>query len=406
MQSFGPNHLIAIVMIIVIGLGLIFKGFGVTDRREQVVSEVSYIAGPARPLDTQEIGRRADDVPPPITRPQNELVEIQLETQELVAEIAPGVTYTYWTFNGTVPGPMLRVKEGDDVRITLTHGHGGVAHESIEVNGFEKLAFAESFIKTQTAHADTGHNHEDPHMSGSNEGMHAMEGHALHSVDLHAVTGPGGGAMLTQVGHDGPKSFQFKATKPGVYVYHCASPHIPTHIANGMYGLIIVEPKEGMKSVDKEFYVMQGEFYTKGKTGEKGHQEFSFEKLLDESPTYFTFNGRTNALTGTRAMKAKVGDRVRMYVGVGSHIPSNFHIIGEVIDELYVDGSLSSPPIKDVQTTMIPAGGAIVIEFEVEVPGSYLLVDHSLTRAIDKGAIAELLVEGAENAEVFRAITQ
>jgi nitrite reductase (NO-forming) len=404
MQSFGPNHLVVIVMILIIGLGLIFSGSGDVDVPARIPSDISYVIGPARPVGTPEIGKRADDVLPPITRTQNELVDIQLETQELVAEIAPGVTYTYWTFNGTVPGPMLRVKEGDDVRITLTHGTGGMAHESIEVSGFETLAFAESFIKTQTAHADTGHNHGDPHMSGGAAGMHAMEGHASHSIDLHAVNGPGGGAMLTQVGHDGPKSFQFKATKPGVYVYHCASPHIPTHIANGMYGLIVVEPKEGMKPVDKEFYVMQGEFYTKGKIGEKGHQEFSLEKLLDESPTYFAFNGRTNALTGTRAMKAKVGDRVRMYIGVGSHIPSNFHIIGEVIDELYIDGSLSSPPIKDVQTTLIPAGGAIMVEFEVDVPGSYLLVDHSLTRAIDKGAVAELVVEGPENPAVFRGL--
>jgi nitrite reductase (NO-forming) len=406
MEKFNPIHLIIIVAIIVIGLGLIFKGAGVPSAPvNTVVATNASALGPALPVETGDISERADAVPSPITRTENTLVEIALETKELVAEIAPGTTYKYWTYNGTVPGPMLRVKEGDDVRITLTHGHGGMAeaHDDFMVSGFATLKEAESFIGANVAYADTGHMHGDAHTQGAS-GSHAMEGHAFHSIDLHAVTGPGGGAMLTQVGHDGPKTFQFKATNPGVYVYHCASPHIPTHIANGMYGLIVVEPKEGLPPVDKEFYVMQGDFYTKGSFGDKGHQEFSLEKLLAETPSYFLFNGRVGGITGERAMEAEVGDRIRMYVGVGSHVASNFHIIGEVIDRLYVDGSLSSSPIEDIQTTIIPAGGAIAIEFTVEVPGTYLLVDHSLTRAVDKGALAELVVRGPDNPNEFRAI--
>lgn len=405
MQSFGPNHLIAIVMIIVVGLGLVFKGFGVAEKQSTSIAVESYVAKPARAVDTAEIGKRADDLPSPLTRTENELVEIQLETQELVAEIMPGVTYTYWTFNGTVPGPMLRVKEGDDVRITLSHGVGGHNHGALEMKGFSTVAEAESFIGAQVAHAAEGHMHDDGHAHSDTTDKHAMEGHAKHSIDLHAVTGPGGGAMLTQVGHDGPKTFQFKATQPGIYVYHCASPHVPTHIANGMYGLIVVEPQEGMSSVDKEFYVMQGDFYTMGKFGQKGHQEFDLERLLSESPSYFVFNGRVGGLTGERALKATVGDKVRMYVGVGSHIASNFHIIGEVFDNLYSDGAITNEPLHSVQTTIVPAGGAVMIEFTVDYPGTYLLVDHSLTRSIDKGAIAELVVTGPEDSSLFRSVT-
>lgn len=398
MQSFNPNHLILIIAIVVIGLGFVFKGVGVSPQNSGTIVAEVYSPSPALPVDTADISKSADDIPPPITRTENTLVEIALETQELVAEIMPGVTYKYWTYNGTVPGPFLRVKEGDDVRITLTHGVGGHMHGAFQVESFPTLADAEAFIGTNIAYADDGHSHSA--MTDS----HAAEGHSTHSVDLHAVSGPGGGATLTQVGHDGPKTFQFKATHPGVYVYHCASPHVPTHIANGMYGMILVEPEEGMNPVDKEFYVMQGDFYTKGTFGQKGHQDFDLNKLLSESPSYFAFNGRVGGLKGDRALKAHVGDRVRMYVGVGSHIASNFHIIGEIFDNLYVDGALTNEPLHDVQTTIVPAGGAIMIEFTVDVPGTYLLVDHSLTRSIDKGALAELIVEGPPQPELYTGL--
>lgn len=210
--------------------------------------------------------------------------------------------------------------------------------------------------------------------------------------------------MLTQVGHDGPKTFQFRALRPGIYVYHCASAHVPTHIANGMYGLVLVEPREGLAEVDREFYVMQGDFYTKGPFGQKGHQEFDVEKLLAEAPSYFLFNGRVGSLTGDRALRAKVGEKVRMYVGVGSHIASNFHIIGGIFDELYAEGAIVSEPLRNVQTTIVPPGGAVMIEFTPEVPGKYLLVDHSLTRSIDKGALAELIVEGPDRPDLFRGL--
>jgi len=334
-----------------------------------------------------EISRSADDLTSPITRKTDGTVVIKLETREVISEIAPGTTYQYWTYNGTVPGPFLRVQEGDAVEVQLTHAGDD-----------EDLAFN---LFVPRAQADGGK--EDAHTEISDK--HATEGHATHSIDLHAVTGPGGGAVLTQVKDGETKVFRFLANRPGVYVYHCASPHVPTHIANGMYGLIVVEPKGGLGPIDREFYVMQGELYTSGALGRKGHQKFSREKLLAEKPEYFIFNGRVGALRSSGALQAKVGDRIRLYVGVGGFVPSNFHVIGAVFDKVYPEGDITSPPLRNIQTTIIPAGGSTVVEFTVDVPGTYLLVDHSLPRAIDRGAIAEIIVEGPERPDLFRAVS-
>ena len=317
----------------------------------------------AQQIDSSEIGRRADDLPAPLNRTQEQLVSVDLYTEELVAEMMPEVTYQYWTYNGKVPGPFIRARTGDQVEIHLSHGKPGVAHQ--------------------------GHNE---HTSA----QHAAAGHSAHSIDIHAAVAPGGGGPLMQVGQGEEKSFRFKATHPGIYIYHCASPHVPSHIANGMYGMILVEPVEGLAKVDREFYVMQGDFYTSGKYGAKGFQTLSKDKLLAEQPDYFLFNGRVNSLSGDRALKAKVGEKIRLFVGVGSHIAANFHIVGIVFDKLYPDGAMTNPPLKNVQTTTISPGSAVMIEFTAEVAGKYLLVDHSLSRAIDKGALAELIIEDPE----------
>ena len=311
-----------------------------------------------------EISRPANDLSTPIARNNDGLAVITLETREVVAELAPGTTYEYWTYNGTVPGPFLRVREGESVEIRLTH----------------------------------------PEDEDEDTQKHEVAGHEKHSIDLHAVTGPGGGAALTQVKDGETKIFRFKADRPGIYVYHCASPHVPTHIANGMYGLIVVEPAKKLQPVDHEFYVMQGELYTHGVLGRTGFQSFSKRKMLKEAPEYFVFNGRVGALRGSGALKANVGERIRLYVGVGGFVPSNFHVIGAVFDKVYPEGDLLSPPHRNIQTTTIPAGGAAVVEFTVDVPGTYLLVDHSLTRSIDKGALGEIIVEGPGNPQIFSAV--
>ncbi len=352
---------------------------------------------PAQAVTVADISRRASDIPPPITRTENKTVTIDLETREVVAEIAPGVTYEYWTYNGTVPGPFIRVKEGDTVEIRLHHDHGD--HQS---NTDQNHSLAVDAFPISVARANGTHETMDPHSAGAGE--HEQAGHAAHSIDLHAVEGPGGGATLTQTPPGEMHAFQFKATRPGIYVYHCASPHIPTHVANGMYGLILVEPKDGLPKVDHEYYVMQGELYTKGTFGEKGHQEFSLEKLQAERPGYFVFNGRVGALTGGGALTSNVGETIRVFFGVGPHIASNFHIIGGILDKLYPEGDILSPPHRNVQTTVVPPGGAMMTEFTLEVPGKYLLVDHSLSRAIDKGALGEIIVEGPNQPDIFKKV--
>ncbi|TXK99184.1 hypothetical protein BMR11_06845 [Methylococcaceae bacterium CS5] len=225
-----------------------------------------------------------------------------------------------------------------------------------------------------------------------------------HSIDLHAVTGPGGGAAVTNVEPGETKELVFKATTPGLFVYHCAAGNAATHIANGMYGLILVEPTQGLSKVDHEFYVMQGELYTHGRMGKKGFQAFDARKMIDERPEYIIFNGRTGALVGDGQLNAKVGDKIRLFIGnAGVAKISSFHVIGEIFDRVYSEASLSNP-LKNVQTTLVPAGGATMVEFQVDYPGNYVLVDHALTR-VDRGAWGILNVTGKKNAALYSGDT-
>ena len=224
----------------------------------------------------------------------------------------------------------------------------------------------------------------------------------MHNVDFHAVTGPGGGGMATEAGPGETKGFVFKALKPGLYVYHCATPMVAQHISNGMYGMILVEPVEGLPKVDREFYVMQGELYTEQPIGTKGEQAESIEKLVDERPEYFVFNGAVGALSGENALKANVGETIRLYFGVGGpNFTSSFHVIGEIFDKVYPMGSAISRTVNDVQTVTVPPGGAVITEIKLEVPGKYVLVDHALSR-VNKGLAGFLEVNGPENPAVFK----
>ena len=302
----------------------------------------------------KDISKKSSDLPKPIDRKKSKKVVVLLETTEVISDIAPGISYHYWTFNNTVPGPMLRVRQGDTVELAL---------------------------------------YNDENSSHS------------HSIDLHAVTGPGGGAAVTEVEPGESKTFTFKATTPGLYVYHCASGNAATHIANGMYGLILVEPQQGLSKVDHEFYVMQGEIFTNGSIGKKGFQSFNSRKMIAERPDYIVFNGRTGALVKEGQLNAKVGDKIRLFIGnAGVSKVSSFHVIGEIFDRVFPEASLSSP-IKNVQTTLIPAGGASVVEFQVDYPGNYVLVDHALTR-IDRGAWGILNVTGPKNDSLYIGETE
>ena len=298
----------------------------------------------------QAILTAAPRVPPPIGRKYAARVVVNLEVREVVAKLADGVEFTFWTYGGSVPGSFIRIREGDVVEFHLNN------HPS------SKLP---------------------------------------HNIDLHAVTGPGGGAASTFTAPGHSSQFTFQALNPGLYVYHCATAPVPMHIGSGMYGLILVEPKDGLPPVDKEYYVMQGEFYTTGKYGEEGMQSFDMAKAIDERPPYIVFNGAVGSLVGDKALTANVGERVRIYFGVGGpNVTSSFHIIGEIFDRVYPEAGLSLPN-HNVQTTLVPSGGATVVEFKVDVPGTFILVDHSLTRAFNKGALGMLKVAGAANRVVY-----
>ncbi len=291
-------------------------------------------------------------VPKPVGDREAKKIVVHMEATEIEGELADGVTYKFWTFNNTVPGTFVRVRVGDDVELHLKNASNSVMP---------------------------------------------------HNIDLHAVNGPGGGAEATNVAPGKTAIFKFKALQPGLYVYHCAMAPVPMHIANGMYGLILVEPEGGLPEVDREYYIMQGEFYTTGKTDEQGFQDFDQDKGLDENPTYVVFNGKKNALMGAGALQAKVGETVRLFVGnAGPNLVSSFHVIGEIFDRVYVEGG--SLVNENVQTTVIPAGGAAMVEMKVEVPGEYVLVDHSIFRAFNKGAIGKLVVTGEEDERVFHKI--
>ena len=305
--------------------------------------------GPPRGAPIKAVLTSPPHVPPPTNRNYPAKVIVDLEVVEKTMQISEGVNYTFWTFGGSVPGSFIRVRQGDTVEFHLK-------------------------------------NHPSSKMP--------------HNIDLHGVTGPGGGAAssFTAPGHE--SQFTFKALNEGIYVYHCATAPVGMHVANGMYGLILVEPPQGLPKVDKEYYVMQGDFYTTGKYREKGLQPFDMEKAIAEQPTYVLFNGAEGALAGDKALSAKVGETVRVFVGNGGpNLVSSFHVIGAIFDEVRYEGGTNVQ--KNVQTTLVPAGGAAIVKFRATVPGSYVMVDHSIFRAFNKGALAILKIEGKEDKTIY-----
>jgi len=317
--------------------------------------EITRSAHQARVQSTiVDIVRDPADIPPSAGNRQPALVHVTLRAEEVVGTLdsSAGTTYRYWTFNGKVPGPMIRVREGDTVEVTL-------------------------------------HNAADSHMA--------------HSVDFHAALGPGGGAAFTQAVPGQSRTFTFQATTPGLFVYHCGTPMIAEHIANGMYGLILVEPDGGLATVDHEYYVMQGEIYTTAAKGKAGLQQFSDAKLMEENPEYFVFNGVVDALTKAHSMQAKVGETVRVFFGdAGPNDTSSLHIVGEIFTRDYLLGSLTSPPLTGVQTASVPPGAAAILEFKASVPGQFSMMDHAMAR-MAKGLMATFTVSGAENAALMHA---
>ena len=325
-------------------LAILFVGF--------IFSAVSGCQSETMKGEEHAVLTHAPAVPAAIARNYPTKVIVELETTEVVRRLADGVNYTFWTFGGEVPGKFIRVREGDQVEFHLN-------------------------------------NHPDSKMP--------------HNIDLHAVTGPGGGAASSFTAPGKGTVFSFTALNPGLYVYHCATAPVGMHIANGMYGLILVEPKEGLPPVDQEYYVMQSEFYTQGAYGEAGLQPFDMGKALIETPDYVVFNGSVGSTTGDKALTAKVGDRVRLFVGNGGpNLVSSFHVIGEIFDLVHTEGG--SIANENVQTTLVPAGGSAIVEFTVDFPGTYILVDHSIFRAFNKGALAMMTVTGDGAPEIYSGL--
>ncbi len=296
-----------------------------------------------------DIVRDPADLPGPLARQAVETVTVNLETVELTGRLDDGTTYNYWTYNGQVPGPFVRVRVGDTIVVNLKN---------------------------------------------------AADSAMMHNIDLHAVSGPGGGGVATMVKPGETKGFTFKALHPGLYVYHCAIPMAAQHIANGMYGMILVEPKEGLPKVDHEYYVMQGEIYTEQPNGTKGELTQSIDKIIAEQPDYMVFNGAVDGLA-RKPLRAKPGETVRIFFGdAGPDKDSSFHIIGGIFDSAWPYGSFDAAPVSNVQTLTVPPGGAAVVEFKPVVPGKFFLVDHALSR-VEKGLKGTIEVSGIERADLF-----
>ncbi len=290
-------------------------------------------------------------VPPAIQRRSPAKIHVDLNATVRNLDIAPGVVYKGWTFNDHVPGPFIRGRQDDTLEVGVTNA--------------------------------------DP------SGM-------PHNIDFHAVLGPGGGADATTVVPGETRTATFKLLHPGLFIYHCGAPPVPDHIANGMYGMILVEPRTGLPRVDREYAVLQSEFYATEPEAGSGYTQLDRESALEENPRFVVFNGRFGSLMGAGALKADAGQKVRIFFGnVGPNKISSFHIIGEIFDRVYREGDLVSPPGHSIQTTLVPAGGTAVVEFTTQVPGAYKIVDHAIYRT-EKGAAGILEVKGEPRPDLYQ----
>jgi len=301
-----------------------------------------------------DVVRDPSDLPPSVGDRAPAVVRVTLTSKELVGALDPasGTTYRYWTFNGKVPAPFIRVRQGDTVEVTLE-------------------------------------NSKDSQM--------------VHSLDFHAAIGPGGGAALTQVPPGQSKTFTFQATTPGLFVYHCGSPMIAQHIANGMYGLILVEPAGGLPHVDHEYYIMQGEIYTTAPKGKAGLQQFSAENLTQENAQYYLFNGAVDAVAKEYPLHANEGETIRIFFGnAGPNATASIHMVGEIFTRYFPLGGLTSAPLSGIQTAGVPPGAAAILELKASMPGEFVLMDHAMSR-MEKGDMALLEVKGPENTALMHA---
>lgn len=306
----------------------------------------------------------APDMPPPSGRTTPAIVEVEFEVVEGISTIDPATgveteTWGYRLIDGTdgivvgTPGPVIRARVGDVLRFTITNPAGN---------------------------------------------------HNPHNVDFHSVTGQGGGAEATTVAPGETKTIEARLLYPGFFMYHCAYGDIPAHISHGMFGGILVDPETPLPAVEHEWYMVQSEYYTAGK--DPGVVEFDRAAVTDERPSFVVFNGAVGSLTGENALQMAVGEKARIYfINAGLNLDSNFHPIGSHWDKVYQEAALLNAPLRGSQTTLVPAGGGTVVELIGQVPSTIVLVDHALARAVDKGAIGQIVVSGDANLEIFEDVT-
>lgn len=297
------------------------------------------------------------------------IVQVTFVAQEKKIEVAPGDSTWGFTFNGTVPGPMIVVHQNDFVELTLKN----------------------PATNTQT-----------------------------HNLDFHAATGAMGGGDFTTVNPGQQAILRFRATRPGVFVYHCApgGKMVPIHVVSGMNGVIMVLPRDGLKdengnpvTFDRAYYIAEQDFYLpKDKDGkvkyvatpQQNVQEIA-ESMKSLMPTHIVFNGYQGALLNKNALKAKVGEKV-LFITSQANRDTRFHLIGGHADLYWPGGKFNNRPLVDYETWPVPAGSAAAVLYKFREPGTYVLLNHNLIEAFEYGALAQIKVEGKWDSSLMKQI--
>ena len=315
-------------------------------------------------------------VPPPflpkfdeVDREGPKIVQVTFTVQEKKIEVAPGDSIWAFTYNGTVPGPMIVVHEGDFVELTL-----------------------------------------------KNPATNTM----THNIDFHAATGAMGGGAISLVNPGQQVTFRFRCIRAGVFVYHCApgGAMVPIHVTSGMNGAIMVLPREGLKDengnlvkFDKAYYIAEQDYYLpKDKDGkvidiatpQQSVQEMA-ESVKTLHPTNIVFNGKEGALLGKNALTAKVGDKV-LFITSQANRDTRMHLIGGHADLYWPGGKFNNKPYTDFETWVVPGGSAAAVIYKFREPGTYLLLNHNLIEAFDYGAMAQIKVSGNWDSSLMKVV--
>jgi nitrite reductase (NO-forming) len=315
------------------------------ERPSTAVTSSQEQADTAPPADVSHgeapIGGPAAEPAPRLARlepaERNRLHRIRLEMKHAPIVIAPGVTYAAWTFGGTVPGPALHVRQGDTVDFTLVNG-ANIPHSM----DFHAAEIAPSKYYTNV-----------------------MPGDSLH--------------------------YRFVARVPGAFMYHCGTAPVAMHIANGMYGALVVDPATP-RSKANELVLVQSEFYLNAKPDRDGNQGLDWQKLLGQAPDHIVFNGRAGQYA-SHPIEARPDELIRIYlVNAGPNRISSFHVVGGIFERVFEDGTQANPLIG-VQTVNVPVGGGAIFEVRLREPGDYPFVTHAFADAT-KGAVGVLRASG------------